>query len=561
LLSRFGAEAYIGEETKKDSCHARRERFSAARAMARDLKLRLRSLAGVSEWDRTRNRQVERLHDFVLSVSCGGAVAISPGIEPLMLATQTAVYFAANLFSAAFGLANTMIFTRVFAVEAYGDYLLGFAFATLLGTFLSSALKLAILREQARGEDVRGIVLAALLLTLPAAPLFFVVAQLFGLPPLVAATSTLLALAVALFEVGQEILRAEQKAAHYLRGTVCRALLVSALGVVTALSAASGAALLASSACAFLLATALFWRAAFGAARPAIDRARLLAMVRTGLPYTLSMSLMALATVADRFLLARLAGVGPAAEYAASLDLVRQALIIPAISVAAAFVPMSVRVLADEGADAARAHLARSLEFLLAVALPACVGFALVAPQVADLVLGPDFRQTARFAMPVFAMAVVFQILTQQYLHTSFLLSNRNGFYLINTGSILLFNLVVSFLLIGRFGLDGAVWGRLASEAFGCLNAYALSRRAFALPIPLGRLVRVVVATGAMAFIVYGLAEDAATLPPIAGLVLLAGAGVAVYAVAGWLLDIADLRALVGALPAARGRASPASAS
>ena len=39
--------------------------------------------------------------------------------------------------------------------------------------------------------------------------------------------------------------------------------------------------------------------------------------------------------------------------------------------------------------------------------------------------------------MPIVAVAVVFQILTQQYLHASFLLSGRNSFYLINTASII----------------------------------------------------------------------------------------------------------------------------
>jgi O-antigen/teichoic acid export membrane protein len=476
-----------------------------------------------------------------------------------MLARQTAVYFAANLFSAVFGLANTMIFTRLFAVTVYGDYLLGFAFATLLVSVLGSALKLAILREQARGGDIRGIVLAALLLFLPAVPVFYAGGRLFGLEPLVAATSTLLALAMSLFEIGQDVLRAEQKTTAFLRGTIVRALAVSALGVGVALLAENGAALLASSSCAYLLAATLFWRAAWGSARPAFDRQRLRAIAMAGAPFTLSMSLMALATVADRFLLAELAGVGAAAEYAASLDLVRQALILPAVSVSAAFVPMAVRLLADEGETAARAALARSLELLLAAALPACVGLALVSPQLADLLLGPDFRATARFAMPVLAMAVAFQILTQQYVHTSFLLSNRNLFYLVNTGSILAFNLIVSSLLILRFGLAGAVWGRLAAEMFGFANAYLLSRRAFVLPFPPARIARVGAATAAMALVVWSLSAEAAALPPLAGLALLVAAGMGAYAASAVALDIAELRALArGSLLRMQGRAAKA---
>ncbi|MBG0810507.1 oligosaccharide flippase family protein [Methylosinus sp. H3A] len=472
-----------------------------------------------------------------------------------MLARQTVVYFAANVFSAIFGLLNTIVFTRVFAVAAYGDYLLGFAFATLLATFLASALKLAILREQAKGDgaDIRGAILAAMALFAPMAPLFFMAARLTGLSTPVAAASVLLAFAVTLYETSQESLRAAQRPLDYLRGTVYRALLVSALGVGVALASASGAALLASSSAALVVATALFWRAAWGDARPRLDRARLLDIAKAGLPFTFSMSLMALATVADRFLLAELAGVADAGRYGASLDLVRQALIIPAISVSTAFVPMAVRLFAERGEAEARRHLAKSAELLLAVALPACVGFALVSPQIADLVLGPEFRETGRWAMPILAMAVVFQILTQQYLHTSFLLSNRNSFYLVNTGSILVFNLIVSALLIYRFGLAGAVWGRLAAEMFGCAQAYALSRIAFAMPLPLGRIALVGAATAAMALAVHAFSSEAATLPPALALALLVSAGVGVYAPIAFALDLAEMRGLVGGLARRRG--------
>ena len=50
--------------------------------------------------------------------------------------------------------------------------------------------------------------------------------------------------------------------------------------------------------------------------------------------------------------------------------------------------------------------------------------------------------------MPIVAVAVIFQILTQQYLHASFLLSGRNSFYLINTASIIAANVILSYVLV-----------------------------------------------------------------------------------------------------------------
>ena len=229
---------------------------------------------------------------------------------------------------------------------------------------------------------------------------------------------------------------------------------------------------------------------------------------------TLSLSLLALTGLTDRFLLANFSGAAAAGDYGASFDLVRQALIIPAVSVASAFVPMTVRIFTARGAEAARSHLEQCLEILLAVCLPACVGFALVSPQIADFALGPDFRRTAHAAMPYLALGVAFQILNQQYMHTSFLLSNRNAFYLVNTGSVLLFNIVVSFLLIRRFGVMGAVWGRVGAEIFGFATALVLSRASFAMPFPAHRLARVAAAVAAMTVVLRCIAANAADQGP-----------------------------------------------
>ena len=462
-----------------------------------------------------------------------------------MLATDTAFYFLANAFSAVFGVVNVVAFTRLFAADAFGDYLLGFAFATFFATFLSSAIKLSILRNQARGDgtDVRPPALAALLLCALALPFGYLAARLANLAPAVAIASICLTVAVLVYDTTQELLRAEQKAASYMRGTAARAVLVSGLGIGFALFGRTGALLLAAISIAYLLATLSFWRTAWGAARPRFDAAHLIEMLRSGFPLTISLSLLALSGIADRFLLANLASVGAAGQFGANLDLVRQSLAIPALSISTAFVPVTVRLLATNGTPAARAHLEKYLEILLAATLPACVGLAIVAPQVADLVLGPSFRAFSHVSMPVFAVALLFQILTLQYLHTSFLLSNRTGFYLANTGSIIAWNLVVSYVLISRFGLMGAVWGRLATDVFGFFNALVLSRWAFPMPFPLRGTARIAAATSAMGVVVAVLVTFSDGHGPTA-LVVLVPAGVAIYAAMVWALDVGGLRAV-----------------
>jgi O-antigen/teichoic acid export membrane protein len=241
-------------------------------------------------------------------------------------------------------------------------------------------------------------------------------------------------------------------------------------------------------------------------------------------------------------MIANLVGAADAGKYIAGLDLVRQTLMMPAISMAAAFFPLAVLIHANQGRDALRSHLSECAELLLSVTLPACLGFAVISPHIANVVLGVDFRETAAAIMPIIAVAVVFQILTQQYLHVSFLLSGRNSFYLINTASIIAVNVILSYILIEKYSVVGAAWARLGADVFGFACALILSRRAFAVPLPLGRFALTLIAALVMALLV-GALDRALHVSDLTACVVLVVAGFASYAALCWAFDISRVRA------------------
>jgi O-antigen/teichoic acid export membrane protein len=460
-----------------------------------------------------------------------------------MLIGQTAINFAANVFSAAFGLINVIVFTRLLAPTEFGTYVLGFGFAQITSTFMVSWLRLPIMREQARGDgtDVRGIIVPGLILSCLLAPLAYVGAPLVGLPGLPASAAAGLALAIGFFETSQELLRARLQAFTVMKATMVRAILVSAFGIAFTMVGHTGMLLLTASALAYLVAAVAFTRDAWAGTVIRYDGARLTSMAKAGIPLTVSLTLLAFSSVIDRFIIAHLAGSAHAGQYTAGVDLVRQALMIPAISAAAAFVPLAVQIHANKGVEAVRSHLNECFEFLLAGTLPACLGFAILSEHLANVILGPDFRSTAIAVMPIASVAVIFQIMSYQYLHISFLLSGRNAFYLWNTGSVLAFNAVVSYLLILQFGSIGAAWARLAAEIFGFVGALLLTRWAFPMPMPLRRLTGILAATFVMAIVVRSL--DLAIGPSDKlGLAILIPSGVMSYLIMCWLLDIAKSR-------------------
>jgi len=460
-----------------------------------------------------------------------------------MLIRQAGINLAANVMSALLGLFSVSIFTRLFSPHDYGTYLLGAGFAGVVSVFLIGWFRNLVLSGHARndGTDVRGLVLTGYLLCCLTAPVAYGAGLSIGLDGAAVLAAIALAIAVGLFELTQDLLRARLEAVAVMKATLVRAVAVLGFGVAVALLHPTGLGLLMAAALAALVATLIQARRAWGGTAIMFDRAALAAVVRQGLPLTLSLTLLAISGVTDRFIIANLVGAADAGRYVAALDLVRQTLMMPAISAAAAFFPIAVQIHANKGNAAVRTHLADCSELLFGIILPASLGLAVIAPHVANVILGADFRDLAAHTMPIIAIAVVFQIMTQQYLHASFLLSGRNAFYLINTAVIIVANVVLSYVLVSEYGTAGAAWGRLGADAIGFFCALILSRFAFPIPLPFGRLSLVIMATLVMALTV-GAIDRILPVSDLAACAALICAGVVSCAAMYWLLDIARLR-------------------
>jgi O-antigen/teichoic acid export membrane protein len=460
-----------------------------------------------------------------------------------MLIGQASINLTANILSALLGLLSVFIFTRLLSPHDYGVYLLGTGFAAVVSVFLVGWFRNLILSGHARndGTDVRGLVISGYLICCLTAPIAYGLGRLVGLDPTAALAAVVLSVAIGLFELTQDLVRARLMALSVMKATLVRAVAVLCLGVVVALVSPAGYLLLLSSAFAYLIAVLVQSRTAWRGTIVRFDGKGLAAMAKTGLPLTLSLTLLGISSMTDRFMIANLVDAADAGKYVAALDLVRQTLMMPAMSAAAAFFPLAVQIHANKGDAAVRSHLAECVELLLAITLPACLGFAVISSHVANVVLGPDFRELAAQIMPIVATAVLFQILTQQYLHASFLLSGRNAFYLINTASIIAANVILSYVLVGHYGTIGAAWARLGADAIGFAGALVLSRFAFPIPLPPGRLALTVIASLAMALGV-GVLDNNLHVSDFTACVVLSGAGLIIYAALCWLFDISRIR-------------------
>lgn len=455
-------------------------------------------------------------------------------------------YLIAHGLPALLGFAAIIIFTHMLSPEDYGFYVVGMSLAGIVSAVLFAWIRLSILRYQSEGEgaDIRLTALVGYGLSVALSPIVLIGLLLTTGSPLdQLLLATMVAVALGLFEFGQNVLNARQLSGAYMRAAILRAVLTLAISLALVHLGMGGTGLLVGIGSAYL-ATALFsspgiWRAPVRGFESDV----FLRMLAFGAPMAISGMVFSLHAALDRLIVVYFLGEGAAGVYGASADLVRQIILFPAMAVGAAMAPMVIRSLAEGGAERADRQLKLSAEMLLAVVLPATIGLALVAPSFSALMLGPEFRDVAAYLIPVLSFAWLFQAMTQQYVHISFHLAKTSRFLLMQGTALLCINLVLTVILVPAYGLSGAAWALAIAEAMGVVVGFLLARRAHPLPVPTGRIARVLAASAAMAaptYLVMRLVDD-----PVLSLALSVATGVASYALAAVALDVVGARGLL----------------
>ena len=455
-------------------------------------------------------------------------------------------YLIAYGLPAIFGFAGIIIFTRVLSPEEYGYYVVGMSFAGIASAVLFAWIRLSILRYQSEGEatDIRLSAFAGYGLSLAVSPIVLIVLLLTtGAPLDQLLLATSVAIALGLFEFGQNVLNARQMSRVYMRASIMRSVMTLAFSLTLVHFGMGGAGLLLGIGSAYLATALLYsraiWRAPVRRFEPAIFKQ----MLAFGAPMAISGMVFSLHGALDRLIVVHFLGDAAAGVYGASADLVRQIVLFPAMAVGAAMAPVVIRSFAEGGRDQAKRQLNLSIEMLLAAVLPAAIGLALVAPAFSTLMLGPEFRDMAVHLIPVLSFAWLFQAMTQQYVHLSFHLAKASRVLLMQGVALLVVNLALTIVLVPAYGLHGAAWALLIAEAAGVLVGFLLARRAHPLPFPTGPIVRVLLAGAAMAaptYMVVRLESD-----PVLSLVASIAVGVVSYGLAVLAFDVLGLRGRV----------------
>ncbi|HFC52962.1 MAG TPA: polysaccharide biosynthesis protein, partial [Gammaproteobacteria bacterium] len=346
------------------------------------------------------------------------------------------------------------------------------------------------------------------------------------------------------YELNLELARSRLEPLRYGRISMFKSVLALGIGFMLVLLGMGALAPLLGLLTGMVLASLLLaWREWQVLSRDAADRSLLLQLLRYGLPMTATYALSFLVSSSDRFLLGWFLGAEAPGLYAPGYDLAQFSLIMLMTIINLASYPMVVRALDGEGRAAARRQLEKVLVLLVAAALPAAVGMAVCSGNIATVMLGETYRESATMLIPLIALSSFIFGMKIFYLDLGFQLSKKT--YLEPRVMVwaALANLLLNLWWIPLYGLAGAASATVVAYCLGAYLSWRLGRKVFALPSPPEDVWKILFACGVMALALWAVADFRGGVALMGQIAL----GATVYAATMLLLDAAGIRRMVQA--------------
>jgi O-antigen/teichoic acid export membrane protein len=464
-----------------------------------------------------------------------------------MLLRDGAIYILAKLVPCALGFATTIGLTWVLSPDAYGVYGFGLTVVALGSNALFDWHALSFMRwYQSRGHEQRFmstmLTIFAIVCALSAAVagLAMLTGALRGLETEMWIL-TLGTWAYAWFEFTARIQVANFRPVRYLIMNLVRNGLVLSSGLLTAYLFGAPELVLCSAFLSMVVAASIYvtdGSIRFGrGCDPALARM----MIAYGAPIGVTTICSGLTMSANRLLLAALADMRSIAYLTAAAALVQTTIGMLGAGIGSATYSIAVR--AAESGDPAKVsqQLKQNFVYLAGILLPSAMGLTLVAPQLARVLLRPDYQTAVIETTPWLAVTAVLVGIRAHYVDHAFQLGRRTWLLAQVMVTSAVVNLILNCLLIPTWSYLGAAVAMTIAVGIALVHAAMLSRRVFPLPCPIQEIVRIGLATLIMAIAI----ELMPIWPGIIGLAARVGAGLMAYGASAIALDLLGLRELL----------------
>ncbi len=266
----------------------------------------------------------------------------------------------------------------------------------------------------------------------------------------------------------------------------------------------------------------------FGRVVGPLDRAILRDAVHYGIPLIGSGGLGWVSLNASRFIVSHMLGLGAAGLFAVGYGLGQRAALVAAMLVTASAFPIAVRQMEKGGSELAMRQLADNGALLAAILFPSVAGIFVLRIEIVHLLIAAPFQAATLTILPISALAGAIRNFRAHFGDQVFLLHKRTRLSIVINGIEAVVTVTASIILISRLGpLGGAVASVVATSIAAALS-FSIGLSQFGLRPAMSHLVRIALATAAMA-------AGLAWLPQTGSHLMLAlyiALGVAIYAAA-----------------------------
>jgi O-antigen/teichoic acid export membrane protein len=314
---------------------------------------------------------------------------------------------------------------------------------------------------------------------------------------------------------------------------ICAALIVWWLG-------ATASAAVASLAVANAVAIAVFGRQPFSfpwTSMASLPREYVREIGAFAAPLAVVSVLVFCAQWADRTVVGVQMGAHTLGAYVAVSNLTQQIIGMLFGGIAAAWYPRLVEAFSRSDEAEVRRLFGRYVELLAVLVVPAVIGFAAIAPQVAHLMFGADFRIESALWIPLLALGAGLAGLKSHLLDLPLFLTKRTAVHACIVAAAAATSLLASMVLVPQLGASGGAAAYAAATLAGCAASF-IAGRGTARMSP-SRRTFAGVAMGCTAMLVPTLATLGDGVVDVTVAVAL---GFVTYVVVLWVMDVSDVR-------------------
>ena len=210
-------------------------------------------------------------------------------------------------------------------------------------------------------------------------------------------------------------------------------------------------------------------------------RADLVVLVQYGWPLIGALAAGAIAVNLDRIALGRFGGAVSVAAYGASVDVVRQGFVVLGEAIAAAY--MSVAKAQASQHVARLAALGRAFVTLWSVVGFGMLFWLLFGPAVLGVLLAPGYAEASAGILPLLVAGTALLALRAYYFGQVIYFVGSPRREVVASGVTVAVAGVVAMALVPRFGMVGAGWALLLTQAAGLASFVIADRRSRIMPV------------------------------------------------------------------------------